>query len=150
MHARGARLRVPGALVLRMLQSDDRSVRARVALTRPAFDVLADLAALAARQAELTSELSEALRRAPAPAPAPAPVAADAPEYLTTAEAAALLSVSASHLKALRAEGRGPFHLRVGRSVRYPRAALSAETVRVPSAPPSPLPSAASAPLRSR
>jgi excisionase family DNA binding protein len=87
-----------------------------------AADIVAELAALAARQAELTAELAEAMRAAPVPAPLP--VAGDAPEYLTTDEAAALLGVSASHLKALRAEGRGPHHVRVGRAVRYPRAAL--------------------------
>jgi len=95
-------------------------------MTRPArdaADVLADLAALAARQAELTAELSAALRAAPAPAPLPAP--AGAPEYLTTREAAALLSVSAKHLEALRAERRGPRFVRIGRTVRYPREALN-------------------------
>lgn len=137
MHAGGILLRVPRALVLRVLQSDDRSVRARAPLTRSASDVLADLAACAQRQAALTAELARSLVAAPAAPPVPS----DAPEFLTTAEAAALLGVSASHLKALRAEGRGPHHVRVGRSVRYPRAALSAETVRTPSEPFSSLPS---------
>jgi excisionase family DNA binding protein len=91
-------------------------------VTRPSADVLADLAALAARQAELTAELAQALRVASVPAPA-CP-ANDVPEYLTTAEAAAVIGVSERHLKALRAEGRGPAFLRVGRSVRYPRSGL--------------------------
>lgn len=109
-------------------------------MTRPASDVLADLAALASRQAELTAELGRALLVAPVVTPLPAPAAA--PEYLTTAEAAEMLGVSASHLKALRAAGAGPEHLRVGRSVRYPRAGLSS-AVRAPSSPSRALPSAA-------
>ena len=108
-------------------------------MTRAAADVLADLAALASRQAELTAELAATLRATPAPAPLPAP--AGAPEYLTTREAAELLGVSASHLKALRATGAGPRCLRVGRAVRYPRAALAA--VQPPSYAPPVLPSVA-------
>lgn len=48
-------------------------------MARPAFDALADLAALAARQAALTAELSEALRATPAAAPVRP--ANDTPEY---------------------------------------------------------------------
>lgn len=106
-------------------------------MTRPAgtgrcaADILADLAALAGRQAELTAELADALR---APALAPACPANDVPEYLTAREAAEALGVSERHLTALRAEGRGPAFLRVGRSVRYPRASLALEnTVQLPS-----------------
>lgn len=95
-------------------------------VTRAASDVLADLAALAARQAALTAELAEALRAAPAPAPLPA--SAEPPEYLTTAEAAALLGVSAKHLEALRANGRGPAFVRIGHAVRYPREGLCKPT----------------------
>lgn len=40
-------------------------------MTRPASDVLADLAACAARQAQLTAELAAALRAAPAHIRAP-------------------------------------------------------------------------------
>lgn len=93
-------------------------------MTRPArspADVLSDLAALASRQAALTAELAEALRAAPAPLPA----SADAPEYLTTREAAALLGVSVRKLEALRAAGAGPRVVRLGRVVRYSRADLS-------------------------
>lgn len=111
-------------------------------MTRPAADVLADLAALAARQAALTAELADALRVASASAPA-CP-ANDVPEYLTTAEAAAVLGLSERHLKALRAEGRGPAFLRVGRSVRYPRASLALENaVQLPSSAFRPVPSSA-------
>lgn len=116
---------------------------------RAASDVLADLAALAQRQAELTAELASALR-APAPAAPPAPVAGEGPEFLTTAEAASFLGVSTSHLKALRAEGGGPAFLRVGRAVRYARSALFAHTVRSPSAAPRALPSGARYDQRSR
>ncbi len=94
-------------------------------MTRPAADVLNDLAAADAelarwhsRRADLQRELAPALRRAADPAPAPS-------DFLTTREAAALLGVSAGHLKALRAEGRGPRCVRVGRSVRYRRSDLS-------------------------
>lgn len=100
-------------------------------MTRPAHDILADLAALAARQAELTAELASALR---APAPAPACPAYDAPEYLAPREAAALLGVSVRGLEDLRRSGRGPAFVRVGRSVRYPRAALArGNAVQLPS-----------------
>jgi excisionase family DNA binding protein len=92
-----------------------------LAVTRSPSDVLADLAALATRQAALTAELARALATASAPAQAPA---SEAPEYLTTRETAALLGVSAKHLEALRAQGRGPAFVRVGHSVRYPREAL--------------------------
>ena len=108
---------------------------------RAPFDVLADLAALASRQSALTAELAEALRAAPAPALLP--VSEGAPEYLTTAEAAGELGVSERHLKALRAEGRGPAFLRVGRSVRYPRATLAQNAVQFPSGASRPAPSSA-------
>ncbi|HEY3496220.1 MAG TPA: helix-turn-helix domain-containing protein [Polyangiaceae bacterium] len=106
---------------------------------RSPADVLADLAALAARQAELTAELASALRAAPAPAPLPAP--ASAPEYLTTREAAALLGVSVRTLAALRAAGKGPRFVRLGHAVRYPR-----DTVQSPSSEAPALPSNSSAP----
>lgn len=102
-------------------------------MTRSPSDVLADLAALATRQAALTAELARALAEASAPAQAPASAA---PEYLTTREAAALLGVSTRTLEALRAEGRGPRHVRIGRAVRYPR-----DTVQLPSASASDAPS---------
>jgi excisionase family DNA binding protein len=110
-------------------------------VTRQAADILADLAALAGRQAQLTAELADALR---APALAPACPANDVPEYLTTAEAAKVLGVSECHLKALRAEGRGPAFLRLGKAVRYPRASLALEnTVQLPSSARRPVPSSA-------
>jgi excisionase family DNA binding protein len=90
---------------------------------RAPADILADLAALTLRQAALTAELAEALRAAPVVAPARPAI--EPPEYLTTSEMAVHLGVSERHLKALRAEGRGPAFLRVGRSVRYPRASLT-------------------------
>lgn len=93
-------------------------------VTRPASEILVDLAAVADRQAALNRELAVALR-----APAAAPERPkDAPgEYLTTAEAAELLGVSARHLRRLRAEGVGPGYVYVGDVVRYPRACLISE-----------------------
>lgn len=91
-------------------------------MTRSPSDVLADLAALATRQAELTVELAGALATM-ASAPAQAPVS-DVPEYLTTREAAALLGVNAKALAALRTVGKGPRFVRVGHAVRYARADL--------------------------
>lgn len=94
-------------------------------MTRSASDVLADLAECARRQADLTAELARALRSAPAEAPArpkDAPLA-----YLTTAEAADVLGVSTRTLEALRADGKGPRYVRIGKSVRYPES-----TVRLP------------------
>lgn len=113
-------------------------------MTRTAADVLADLAALAARQAELTAELAHALR-APAPAPLSAPAGASSqPEYLSPREAAALLGVSLRGLENLRRAGRGPAFVRVGRAVRYPRAALAAQNaVQFPSTAGSAVPSSA-------
>lgn len=99
-------------------------------MTRPASDVLADLAACAARQAALTAELAASLRAAPA-AP-PVHVASAAPEYLTTREAAALLGVSVRTLEGLRATGEGPRFVRVGRAVRYVRDDLCS-AVQLPS-----------------
>jgi hypothetical protein len=117
-------------------------------VSRSAADVLADLATLAARQAALTAELAEALRVAPAPAP-PAPAAG--PEYLTTAEVAGLLGVTVKGLERLRADGRGPRYIRVGRMVRYPRDGISvAAAVQPPSSPTPALPSAALRPVRFR
>jgi excisionase family DNA binding protein len=104
-------------------------------VTRAPADVLADLAALATRQAALTAELAACLR-----APAPPRPADEAPEYLTTREAAALLGVSVRTLEALRAEGRGPSFVRCGRAVRYPRAAI-ASAVQSPSSAASATPS---------
>lgn len=90
---------------------------------RAAADILDELAALSARRGALELELAAALRAAPPPrAEAPA---SGASEYLTTREAAAFLGVSERHLKSLRAEGRGPKYLRVGRSVRYCRSELA-------------------------
>lgn len=89
-----------------------------------AFQILSDLASLSRRRAELEAELAEALRETPPAAPA-SPVSA-LPEYLTTAEAAELLGVSERHLKTLRAEGRGPRYLRIGRSIRYALSDLTA------------------------
>lgn len=118
-----------------------RALQSELVVTRPAADVLADLAALAARQAELTSELAAALR---APAPAPLPASAEPAEYLTTAEAAALLGVSVRGLEDLRRAGRGPSFVRIGRMIRYPRPALVAQnTVQLPSSAAAPAPSSA-------
>lgn len=93
-------------------------------MTRPATEILADLAAVSDRQAQLQRELARALAVAtevPArPAPAPA-------EYLTTAEAARLLGVSERHLERLRAVGRGPRWVTIGRSVRYARGDVPTE-----------------------
>ena len=52
------------------------------------------------------------------------PARHDAKALLPTAEAAALLTLSASTLKRYRAEGRGPPFLRLGGRVRYTRADL--------------------------
>ena len=52
------------------------------------------------------------------------PARHDAKALLSTAEAAALLALSASTLKRYRAEGRGPPFLRLGGRVRYMRADL--------------------------
>ena len=52
------------------------------------------------------------------------PARHDAKALLSTAEAAALLALSASTLKRYRAEGRGPPFLRLGGRVRYTRADL--------------------------
>lgn len=122
-------------------------------MTRPAAEVLQELAAVAADEARLASrrahlyvDLAAALRLALAPAPA-SPAAASS-EYVDTREAANLLGVSARTLEGLRAQGLGPDHIRIGRAVRYPRAALSA--VRAPSAAPAPVPSGSARSERSR
>ena len=52
------------------------------------------------------------------------PARHDAKALLSTAEAAALLALSASTLKRYRAEGRDPPFLRLGGRVRYTRADL--------------------------
>jgi hypothetical protein len=116
-------------------------------MTRSASDVLADLAALASRQARLYDELA-AVRPSECLAPAPAPPPPSASEYLNTREAAELLGVSARTLEGLRAAGRGPVHVRIGRVVRYPREGLTA--VRSPSAAPPPVPSGGTSFPRSR
>jgi hypothetical protein len=135
-------VRVPRLQLLRVLQPDHGAVRARApSVTRSASDVLADLAELSAKRAALETELAAALRVAAAPAPAPVEAG---PEYLTTAEAAVMIGVSERHLKALRAEGRGPAFLRVGRAVRYPRSAIASQnTVQLPSSASRPVPSSA-------
>lgn len=79
--------------------------------------MLADLAALAARQAQLTAELAAALR---APAAAPAAPTEPSPEYLTPKDAAAHVGVSVRTLENLRRAGKGPEFVRFGRAVRYP------------------------------
>src|SRR5262245_55179156 len=62
---------------------------------------------------------------APSKAPAPAqPVEQPPAEYVGTREAAALLGVSVATLEALRARGKGPPFIRVGRRVRYSIAEL--------------------------
>lgn len=48
------------------------------------------------------------------------------PEYLTTPQAAAYLSVAAKTLEALRLRGQGPVTIRIGRLVRYARKDLDA------------------------
>lgn len=96
-------------------------------MTRPSREVLTDLAAADAelarwhsRRSDLQRELACALAAPPArPAPASA-------RFLTTREASARLGVSVRTLEALRAEGRGPAHIRVGRAVRYPADTLAA------------------------
>lgn len=102
--------------------------------TRRIAEVCSELVALAARQAALTAELAAALLTAAPPPPASTTAEpSDAPAYLTTAEAAALLGVSVRTLESLRAAGTGPRFVRVGRAVRYPREALfHAEVTRPP------------------
>lgn len=92
-------------------------------MTRPATEILADLAAVSDRQAQLQRELARALAvAAEAPAhPAPAPA-----EYLTTAEAAELIGASTRILELRRARGSRPAFVTVGRSVRYAKAELMA------------------------
>lgn len=92
-----------------------------------AAEILSELADLSARTAALSTcraELERALAEALAAELRVATVTPGTPEYLTTREAAALLGVSTRHLEAMRAEGRGPRCIRVGRAVRYPRAEL--------------------------
>lgn len=92
-------------------------------MTRPAADVLVDLALLVSQWAVLIAELAEALRSAAGAPPRPAN---EAPAVFTTREAAVVLGVSVRTLQALRAEGRCPAFFRVGRAVRYARAELAA------------------------
>jgi excisionase family DNA binding protein len=92
-------------------------------LTPRVAQIFSELASLSAQRAALETELAAALR-----VPAPARLAPELPEYLTTREAAALVGVSVRTLEALRAEGRGPRFVRIGRAVRYPR-----DTVQLPS-----------------
>lgn len=61
----------------------------------------------------------------PVAVPSPTAPANDAPDFLTTKQAAALLGVSVKHLEGLRARGGGPPFVRVGHAVRYPRATLA-------------------------
>ena len=81
-----------------------------------------ETAGLLARAAAALEALATRLAAAPAVVPAGAPAAL--PEYLTTAQAAALLGVSRKGLEQMRARGGGPPFLRVGKAVRYPRATL--------------------------
>jgi excisionase family DNA binding protein len=71
--------------------------------------------------AELRSLIREELERARVTS-AVAP--GDAPVWLSTAEAAEVLGVSKKHLEALRARGKGPPFIRVGKAVRYNAADL--------------------------
>lgn len=63
--------------------------------------------------------------RTPFPQP-PAPVVNPPEEYLTRAEAADYLKLSASHLAKLAVMGGGPVMCRMGRAVRYRRRDLDA------------------------
>lgn len=83
---------------------------------------LAETAALLARAAENLTKLASSLTEKPAPQPlAAAPGAA---EYLDVKEAAELLEVSRGGLEGLRARGKGPPYIRIGRLIRYPRSRL--------------------------
>lgn len=81
------------------------------------------LARATALLAECVASSPAANDTAPEPAPVPpgaAPaVAVSLPEYLTTAQAAALLGVSTKGLEAMRARGAGPRFVRIGKGVRY-------------------------------
>lgn len=118
-------------------------------MTRPATEVLADLAAVASdaarlesRRAHLHAELARALT-------APARPAAASPEYLTPAEAAEHVGVSVRTLAHLRRTGEGPRWIRLGRAIRYPAwqwarpDGAPESTVRLPSNDPEFSPSAA-------
>ena len=89
-------------------------------MTRPAAQILADLAAVSDRQAQLQRELASALAASAAPAEAPARPAAASPRYLSTREAAEMLGTTPRALDAMRRRGTGPAYVLVGRRVRYP------------------------------
>lgn len=97
--------------------------------TRDPEAITADLLGVQAEIAELEERLAE-LSGAPQPEPAPVPAAAaperttPEPEYVGTREAARLLGVSPRTLEGLRMRGAGPSHIRVGKRVLYPLAAL--------------------------
>lgn len=115
-----------------------RGVQGGPVVTRSAADILADLAALAARQAQLTAELAVALRGATVAPAGPE----TSPQYLTTAEMATHLGVSVRTLERLRADGGGPRFVRLGGAIRYPAAAPGDSTVQPPSSGDSEAPSA--------
>lgn len=80
-----------------------------------------ETASLLARTAALEALPGLLARLAASPTTAPA---AALPEYLTTAQAAAMLGMSRKGLEQLRARGGGPPFVRVGKAVRYPRGTL--------------------------
>lgn len=55
---------------------------------------------------------------------APPPTPTNAPEYVSTAEAATILGISRRTLEGLRAKGQGPECVRIGKRVLYPLASL--------------------------
>jgi hypothetical protein len=84
-----------------------------------------ELAGVQAQIVEL-EERRSGLASAPTPVAPAALVAAapELPEYLDAKEAAALLGVSVKRLQGMRARGKGPPFVRVGRRVRYRRSDL--------------------------
>jgi excisionase family DNA binding protein len=70
------------------------------------------------------SDLLALRARAAAPPVTPTGPPTPEPEFLTTREAAVILGVTPKGLEQMRAEGRGPRFVRVGRAVRYRRADL--------------------------
>ncbi|HEU4583641.1 MAG TPA: helix-turn-helix domain-containing protein [Polyangiaceae bacterium] len=82
-----------------------------------------DLLAVQAQIAELEEQRDTLLLAPPEPPRAlPSSAAQPAvPEYLDTKQAAALLGVTVKGLEGLRARGKGPPFVRIGRAIRYRR-----------------------------
>jgi excisionase family DNA binding protein len=91
-------------------------------------NVEAQIAELEAEREELTGASAESPSPVAVPVNAPAndttAVPAGEDDWLTTKEAAAILRVTVKGLERMRADGRGPAHTRIGRSVRYRRGDL--------------------------